>query len=94
MTDMIADSLCSLINRTFPRLVDFISGASGGAVVAAALGIVIAFVLSYKGLQAALDGAQRPTRRKTKQRARRVSWLSDDDVYDAEWMNYELWQEK
>lgn len=89
MTDMIANSLCSLINRAFPHLVAFVSSVSGGAVVAATLGIVIALVLGYKGLQRAVNGAQRE-----KPRVRRVSWLDDDDEYDAEWMNYELWKDR
>ena len=95
MVSSIANALCALINHAFPRLVDFVSGASGGAVVAAALGIVIALVLGYKGLQRAVNGAHTPHRRAPRQRApRRLSWLSDDDEYNAEWMNYELWQEK
>ncbi len=95
MTDMIANSLCSLINRAFPHLVAFVSSVSGGAVVAATLGIVIALVLGYKGLQRAVNGAHTPHRRAPRQRApRRLAWLSDEEEYNAEWMDYELWQEK
>lgn len=95
MVDMIANSLCAFINRAFPHLLGFVSGASGGAVIAAALGVIAALVFGYKGLQRAVNGAHTPHRRAPRQRApRRLAWLSDEEEYNAEWMDYELWQEK
>lgn len=99
MTDMIANSLCSLINRAFPHLVAFVSSVSGGAVVAATLGIVIALVLGYRGLQYALSGdhtphkkARRVCRERPPRRAR-PSIFADSEAFDASWMVEDKWAE-
>lgn len=99
MVSSIANALCALINHAFPHLVAFVSSVSGGAVVAATLGIVIALVLGYKGLQRALSGEHTSHKRVRRVRCERPprkvrhSVFSDDDSFNAEWMDYAAWEE-
>lgn len=99
MTDMIANSLCSLINRAFPHLVAFVSSVSGGAVVAATLGIVIALVLGYRGLQYAVNSEHAPRKKARRVRGEhpqcksRCSIFTDNEVFDASWMVEDKWVE-
>lgn len=99
MVSSIANALCALINHAFPHLVGFVSTASGDVVIAAALGIVLALVLGYRGLQYALSGEHTPHKRARRVRCERPprkvrhSVFSDDDSFNAEWMDYAAWEE-
>ncbi len=87
IVDSIANAICTLINQAFPHLLKFISNASGGYVVAAALGMVIALFIGYKGLQRAVNGAKCP-----KLHTRRTfSLFRDNEVFDPEWMDAYLY---
>lgn len=99
MVNAVSNSLCAFIERTFPRLMSFVSGASGDAVIVAALGIILALALGYRGLQYALSGdhtphkkARRVCRERPPRRAR-PSIFADSEAFDASWMVEDKWAE-
>lgn len=99
MVNAVSNSLCAFIERTFPRLMSFVSGASGDAVIVAAFGIILALALGYRGLQYAVNSEHAPRKKARRVRGEhpqcksRCSIFTDNEVFDASWMVEDKWVE-